>query len=212
LAYGSGKRTIPFSWHRDKVPSDPAGFNAASVVYPGILKRCENCHVPNAVNFGASGSTLLPNLLWSTSGTGKYNATADTVKAYPRDPVTGLVTYITADNVVNYGNVMAFTPQGSVVASATDSAGVVNPLFKTIAGAGGVTIPADLATLVESPVTSACFACHDSSTAKLHMGQYGGVMYGTRAANGGATLVNRETCLVCHGMGRDQDAAVVHAK
>jgi hypothetical protein len=127
--------------------------------------------------------------------------------------VTGLVTYITADNVVNYGNVMAFTPEGSAVASATNAAGVVNPLYKTIAGAGGVTIPADPATLVESPITSACFACHDNSTAKLHMGQYGGVMYGTRAASTvNGVLVNNETCLTCHGFGRTADVAAVHAK
>jgi cytochrome c1 len=45
------------------------------------------------------------------------------------------------------------------------------------------------------------------------MGQYGGVMYGARAASTvSGALVNKETCLVCHGMGRDQDAAVVHAK
>jgi hypothetical protein len=52
------------------------------------------------------------------------------------------------------------------------------------------------------------------------MNQYGGVMggasatwsKGTRTASGGPSLVNNETCLVCHGMGRDQDAAVVHAK
>jgi cytochrome c551/c552 len=168
--------------------------------------------VANAVNFGANSATLFPNLLWSTSGTGKYNGAGDTAKAYPRDPVTGLVTYITADNVVNYGNVFSFTPEGSVVPKITTSTGSNNGNALTIAGAGGVTIAADTATLIESPITSACFACHDGGTAKQHMTQYGGVMYGTRAASGGATLVNNETCLVCHGMGRDQDAAVVHAK
>jgi OmcA/MtrC family decaheme c-type cytochrome len=192
------------------------------MVYPGILKRCENCHVPNAVNFGATGATLLPNLLWSTSGTGKYNASTDTVKALPRDPVTGLVKYVVADNIVNYGNVFGFTPEGSAVGSFTNSAGTVNASYKTIAGADGVTVAADPATLVESPVTAACFACHDSGVAQAHMNQYGGVMggasiekgwgKGTRTLSGGASLVNNETCLVCHGMGRDQDAAVVHAK
>jgi hypothetical protein len=55
----------------------------------------------------------------------------------------------------------------------------------------------------------------------LHFNQYGGVYYGKRKdsdltfpTNGTytGTLVNKETCLICHGMGRDQDAAVVHAK
>ena len=216
LNFSSGKRYVPFSWHRDS-----SGWNAAAMVYPGILKRCENCHVPNAVNFGASGATLLPNLLWSTTGTGKYNAATDTVKALPRDPVTGLVKYVVADNVVNYGNVFGFTPEGSAVPKYTDAAGGTNASYLSIAGAGGVTMAADPATLVESPVTAACFACHDSSVAQAHMNQYGGVMggaslawsKGTRLASTvGGVLTNAETCLVCHGMGRDQDAAAVHAK
>jgi OmcA/MtrC family decaheme c-type cytochrome len=217
LTYSSGKRYVPFSWHRDS-----SGWNAAAMVYPGILKRCESCHVPNAVNFGATGATLLPNLLWSTSGTGKYNAATDTVKALPRDPVTGSVKYVFADNVVNYGNVFGFTPEGSAVPKYIDAAGATNASYLSIAGAGGVRVEADTATLVESPVTAACFACHDSGVAQAHMNQYGGVMggasidkgwgKGTRALSGGATLVNNETCLVCHGMGRDQDAAAVHAK
>lgn len=184
--YSTGKRTIPFSWHRDKAPGVAGGFNAAAVVYPGILKRCDNCHVPNAVNFGANGATLLPNLLWSTSVTGTPSAT-DNNKVYPRDPVTGAVIYIVPTTV--YGSGFSYTP-------ATNTA-----------------VQAAATTLVESPITSACFACHDTSTAKSHMTLYGGVVYGTRAASTSAgVLVNNETCLICHGMGRDQDAAVVHAK
>jgi OmcA/MtrC family decaheme c-type cytochrome len=221
VAYSTGKRTIPFSWHRDQAPGVAGGFNAAAVVYPGILKRCDNCHVPNAVNFGASGSALLPNLLWSTSATGSYSTT-DTPKVYARDPVTGNLMYISTSS--NYGNLFGFTPAGAVVPKYTNSAGAVVASYKdamdatvtsgylSIAGANGVKVEADPATLVESPITAACFACHDSSTAKLHFGTYGGVVYSPRSANGGSALVNKETCLICHGMGRDQDAAVVHAK
>ncbi len=207
--YSTGKRYVPFSWHRDKAPGVAGGFNAAAVKYPGILKRCDSCHMPNAVNFGASGASLQPNLLWSTSGTGTYSAT-DANKVYARDPVSGALKYITTG--VNYGNGFSFTPEGSVVPKITTAAGGSNANALTIAGSGGVTIAADTATLVESPITSACFACHDTTLAKTHMAQYGGVMYGSRAASGGAALVSGETCLICHGMGRDQDAAVVHAK
>jgi OmcA/MtrC family decaheme c-type cytochrome len=229
--YSSGKRTIPFSWHRDALPTK-GGFNAAAVVYPGILKRCDNCHVPNAVNFGANGPALLPNLLWSTSGTGKYDGVTDSTnsvtsgsskanKVYPRDPSTGSVIYITADNVKNYGNVFTYAAPGTVVPKLTDSSGGPATGTFTVAGSTGSTVPADPETLVQSPVTSACFACHDSTTAKLHFNQYGGVFYGARKNSDSTfpttgtytgTLVNKETCLICHGMGRDQDAAVVHAK
>ena len=228
--YSSGKRTVPFSWHRDQVPTVAGGFNAAANVYPGILKRCDNCHVPNAVNFGASGTTLLPTLLWSTSATGAYNSATDTSKILPRDPATGLImSYLTANNVYNYGNLFSYTPAGSVVASykpavivapaTTPTAGTATTAV--IAPSGGTIVPADKETLVESPITAACVACHDTSTAKLHFGQYGGVFYGKRKDNDisypstgtyTGTLVNKETCLICHGMGRDQDVAAVHAK
>jgi OmcA/MtrC family decaheme c-type cytochrome len=93
-----------------------------------------------------------------------------------------------------------------------DSLGTGNiPLLVTTAN--GKTIEADPETLVESPMTSACFACHDSSSAKNHMKLNGGVIYGRRGdylVNG--KLENKESCLICHGKGRDYDVVVVHAK
>ena len=198
-AYSTGKRTIPFSWHRAGTATVPT-WNAAAVVYPGILKRCDNCHVPNAVNFGADGANLLPNLLWSTSTTGTINYATDATKSYPRDPVTGASPHVNLNSSAStvYGSGFSFNATTQV---ATAAAGT---------------------TLVESPVSAACFACHDSSTARAHIGQYGGTIYGTRAdaysttnpatTYGGRALDNKETCLICHGYGRDQDAAVVHAK
>jgi OmcA/MtrC family decaheme c-type cytochrome len=193
--YATGKRTEPFNWHRDAT-----GFDPSKTVYPGILKKCENCHVANAVNYGLNGATLQPKLLWSTAATGKFNAATDTYKA--------ISPYVKADNVKNYGNKFVFMPAGAVVSAYTKSDGTV--VAAHVAGAGGETVPADGNTLVESPISSACFACHDSSIAKTHMGQYGGVIYGVRSAQ--SFTGTNETCLVCHGMGRDQDAAIVHSK
>ena len=224
--YSTGKRTIPFSWHRAGSATLPT-WNAAAVVYPGILKRCDNCHVPNAVNFGADGANLLPKLLWSTSvasasGTAptgpsissctpmsaatppvalanpNLDYALDVCKLYPRDPVTGLPPHV---NLI--------------------SGGAIYGAGFSFNASTAVTTPAAGTTLVESPVSAACFACHDSSLARAHIAANGGTIYGTRngaySANvattyGGRALVNNETCLVCHGMGRDQDAAVVHAK
>jgi OmcA/MtrC family decaheme c-type cytochrome len=168
------------------LPAVAGGFNAAGVSYPGILKRCDNCHVPNAVNFGADASTLVPNLLWSTSASGTLlTDAADDKRKMPRSPVDGSLMY-----GLVYG--------GAYGAGLTVSGATVSQAAGT--------------TLVESPVTAACFACHDNSVAKLHFAANGGVFYSARSVNGGATLVNKETCLVCHGYGRDQDAALVHAK
>jgi OmcA/MtrC family decaheme c-type cytochrome len=191
--YNTGKRTVPFTW---------VSANYPSVVYPGILKRCDNCHVPNAVNFGATGATIQPNLLWSTSGTGNYGASNTLL---PR--IGTALQYVTTG--FEYGNVFSYTPEGSVIPRITTAAGAFNADALTVAPAGGTTIAADPATLVESPITSACFACHDSAVAQAHMKDNGGTIYGPRAASMAKPV---ETCLICHGMGRDQDAAVVHAK
>jgi len=210
--YSTGKRVIPFSWHAS------ATDDMSKIVYPGILKNCENCHVSNAVNFGINGAAIQPNLLWTTAASGVLtDDSAATLPNLPHDtatPPNPVYTGLTIGGKINLGNVMSYTPEGSVVPrvqiySTPITTTVYNANALTVAGAGGVTVAADLATLVESPITAACFSCHDSGTAQTHMKANGGVIYSPRAS---ATLTSNETCLVCHGYGRDQDAAVIHAK
>jgi OmcA/MtrC family decaheme c-type cytochrome len=212
--YSTGKRTNPFSWVHS------TSYDFGSTVYPGILKRCDNCHVSNAVNFGVNGPTIQPNLLWPTSAAGTVkDDRASATAVIPHDTATSSNLVYFDKNLyptmllptvagTSYGAVFSFTPEGSVVSGA-------------IAPAGGTTVPAALTTLVESPITSACFACHDSNLAQTHMKANGGVIYGPRLdpagkysnnTSGSLVFTSQETCLVCHGMGRDQDAAVVHSK
>ena len=69
-----------------------------------------------------------------------------------------------------------------------------------------VTVEAAATTLVNSPISSACFACHDTTAAKNHMQTNGGAIYQPRS-----TMASKgEACLVCHGAGAVVDAAVVH--
>jgi OmcA/MtrC family decaheme c-type cytochrome len=231
--YSKGKRTNPFSWVHS------TSYDFGSTVYPGILKRCDNCHVPNAVNFGANGATLQPNLLWPTAAAGivKDDRTSATA-VIPHDTATSSkLVFFPLDNLptvagTNYGNVFSYTPVGSVVPrvqvySASGTVYNSNALAISIAAdpvkapTVGVSVPADVKTLVESPISSACFACHDSNLAQTHMKANGGVIYGPRLdpagkysniTSGSLVFTNQETCLVCHGQGRDQDAAVVHSK
>jgi OmcA/MtrC family decaheme c-type cytochrome len=209
--YATGKRTNPFSWVHS------TSYDFGTTVYPGILKRCDNCHVPNAVNFGANGATIQPNLLWPTAAYGSIKDDRTSATAViPHDTATpsNLVFFPSglapATTGTDYGNAFSFVPEGSVVSGA-------------IVPSPGKTVPAAKTTLVESPITSACFACHDSNLAQTHMKANGGVIYGPRLdpnsvystfniTTGSVEFKNQETCLVCHGMGRDQDAAVVHAK
>ena len=83
--------------------------------------------------------------------------------------------------------------------------------------AGGV-LEAEPATLVTSPITAACVACHDSNLAKLHIAANGGVIAKPRSTvvtsvAGAAPIVpinNTEQCLLCHGNGKVADIRAVH--
>jgi OmcA/MtrC family decaheme c-type cytochrome len=189
--HGASKRTVPFDWVKS--------YGFADVGYPGILKDCNQCHLPNTVNLSATGgTTVAPNMLWLTVGTGTY--TASTTK--PNS------IYVTEGT--NYGNLFSFTPAGATVGAYTPSTGPA--VAAHVAAAGGETVAADPATLVSSPLSSACFSCHDSSLARTHMHQNGGAIYEARSTVSDArkALVNSETCLACHGAGKLADAAAVH--
>ena len=98
----------------------------------------------------------------------------------------------------------------------------------TTLGRGQVNYATDK--LVTSPVTSACFGCHDSKIAVAHMQLNGGTVYGSVSAvsSGGPRPANPsasaapaattfsfskvETCMVCHATGKLADIKVMHAK
>jgi OmcA/MtrC family decaheme c-type cytochrome len=80
--------------------------------------------------------------------------------------------------------------------------------------------------LVSSPITSACFACHDSQTAVAHFQANGGILLRSVSSITGATpgipgtsttdrsgldAKNVEQCLICHATGKIADVKVVHA-
>ena len=67
-------------------------------------------------------------------------------------------------------------------------------------------------TLVTSPTTTVCLACHNSADGKSHMALMGGSVY---AARGAATTPNAgvvESCLVCHGAGGSFSITEAHAR
>ena len=63
-------------------------------------------------------------------------------------------------------------------------------------------------TLVNSPIATACFACHDTTQAMAHMRTNGGSIYAPRST----ALGTVETCMICHDSGRIADIKVMHAK
>ena len=202
--HGKSKRSVLYSWAAvstatTAVPTAPYSFTT-----PGVLQDCAQCHVPNSVNYGTLGATpSATSLIWTTAATGSFANPATGTSIYRNSP------YITLGT--NYGNGFSFTPAGATVGAYTNAAGTTTAAH--VAAAGGETVQADPATLVSSPISAACFSCHDTTTAKGHMTLYGGFIYTARSVVGAANLANNpETCLICHGAGKVNDAAVIHHK
>jgi OmcA/MtrC family decaheme c-type cytochrome len=168
--HAAGKRTNKFSWEVS------AGAKYWGVTYPGYLRNCEQCHLPGTYDFSASASSsAVPNLLWSTVATGVTPASISSIILGTETvPGTYYAPFLTAG--ADYGTGFSF-------ASGT-----------------GVSTQATGPSLVISPISSACYSCHDTSAAKAHMQQNGGSIYESRTATGlGTANVRTETCLVCHG-------------
>ena len=73
----------------------------------------------------------------------------------------------------------------------------------------GLATQAASTTLVSSPISAACYSCHDTAGAKSHMEAQGGWIYRARGA-GFAAPANAEGCLGCHGAGKAFPIDVVH--
>ncbi len=68
--HGAEKRLTPFTWH-EVSPSE--GF--FETTYPGVLNKCEMCHLAGTYDFSTSAATVAyPNMLPSTVGQGTYAA------------------------------------------------------------------------------------------------------------------------------------------
>jgi OmcA/MtrC family decaheme c-type cytochrome len=223
--HGASKRTVPWT----------ASADFTSVLYPGQLKDCNQCHLPNTVNFGSTGGfdgaganpNLLSNMLWSYTATGSIStpSAASFAVSNPQTPAstnTGTSPYVTNITTTatkaatgyaygGYGNAFAFANASAVLGAYTPSSAqntaIITQSAVVVTNPLGQSVAADPAALVNSPISSACSACHTDQNEWNHMKSNGGVLYGQR---GTAALVNGEACLTCHGQGTIMDAAVVH--
>jgi OmcA/MtrC family decaheme c-type cytochrome len=165
--------------------------------YPAVLNNCEACHVPGSYDFSGSANAAAAqnqNLLWTTVASGTPSGIVLT------DPTA-------------YDPAQTYTSP-FVVSGTNYGAGFA-------ATTAGVTTEAAGTTLVNSPIASACYACHDSAIAKDHMTQNGGALDVPRSSVDNYTgykgtgtfatpIQNNEACLVCHGAGRVADIKAVH--
>lgn len=149
--HAGDKREKPFTWHASGTAPNFKSF--ADIGYPGILSKCETCHVPGSYDFSAAASSsAMPNRLYRTVATGTFTTTPGSVQEY------GLSPYITQG--VNYGSGFS---------------------YNAATGAATPTTPAANTTLVISPIATACFSCHDSALAQQHMENEGASIYRDRA-------------------------------
>ena len=223
LSTESGVRTTPFNWH---ATSKDAGF--WDITFPGPLNNCEACHKAGTYDFSApTSAAAIPNMLNSSVATGKYDGT-DATKNYAFSP------YVLADNS-DYGSgflTSDLLSKTDVLTAGTAGDGYeqTKPVLKVCSAASLCTCTAtntcsgilkscstsapcqaDATTLVVTPITAACAACHDSPAAKGHMVANGGLFYATRAAaKTAASQYAAESCLVCHGTGGVFPIADVH--
>jgi OmcA/MtrC family decaheme c-type cytochrome len=106
------------------------------------------------------------------------------------------------------------TATGNLLAT-TSSVYAVGTIYGTgfsYNAVSGVTTAAQGNTLVTSPITAACIACHDSNAAYSHMDLMGGSFYQLRSSMPTGPLAVGESCLVCHGPGNIADIKAVHGQ
>ncbi|CAG4883522.1 conserved exported protein of unknown function [Georgfuchsia toluolica] len=170
--HAAAKRGMDFTWHAS---STTDGF--WKIGYPGILNKCETCHLPGTYDFSAAASAgALPNRLYRTVATGIFSSTASALSLFAFSP------YITLDT--DYGSGFSYNAGTQVITAAAGT------------------------TLVNSPIATACFACHDSTVAQAHMRANGGSLYAGRTA----ALATTEQCTICHLSGQIADIKAMHAK
>ncbi|HQR70510.1 MAG TPA: OmcA/MtrC family decaheme c-type cytochrome [Burkholderiaceae bacterium] len=191
--HGADKRGAAnqYKWHAT-CPSTATTLDQCEgfweIVYPGVLARCEQCHVPGSYDFSNSASADAAGL---SDGVNKRQYKYITGTMASTLPGTlSLSPYVTAGT--NYGAAFGYNVTTNVT-----------------------TLPADT-TLIQSPTVAACAGCHTSPLAISHMQVNGGRFYEARTtqfATGADTpsgTATTEQCMVCHSSGRIADTKVVH--
>ncbi len=186
--WSAGSKYFIHAIHAGRKRVTPFTWHAAEVgpgfdevEFPGTLNTCTTCHVAGTFDFTASANgNAVTNMELTTVATGKFNS----------DPLVNstfftISPYVVSDNVTDYGNGFSFNV------------------------GTGVTTEAAGASLVITPITGACSACHDSPVALDHMKANGGTFYSPRSTVLGGS---QEQCMICHGPGRIAAIGLVHQR
>lgn len=211
--HAGNKRENPFTWHAAAV-----GESFADVKFPGVLKNCEGCHIRGGYDFSSTAAqSALPNRLYRTVATGFFNdSPGTTITTYSYNAGSGTCVAGTSSPQTDRGaySLSPFiTPLTDYGIGFSFNAGLTTsnsckPNGTVVSNPAGGTVEADATSLVNSPIATACFACHDSTLARTHMEINGASIYTPRST----ALATQETCMICHDTGRIADIRVMHAK
>jgi OmcA/MtrC family decaheme c-type cytochrome len=174
--HGASIRTVPFSWH--------SGGCAVGSTWNALKRQCEVAGVAVEPAAPWFPEVEYPNQLKNCEAchvAGSYDfSNSDSAAA-----VTKLLwATVGKDTYTND------SPSNSPYVAFGSSYGV-GPSFSatTMALTAGAST-----SLVNSPISGACFSCHDSTDARTHMEAHGGAIYRARSAG-----MTGESCLGCHG-------------
>ena len=160
--HGGAKRSTEFTWHAESATS-----SFADVKYPGSPELLRGLPHPRRLRLhgqrvGQRASPAAPHVATGTSwhrGTATTGCTGRPSSSWPRPSVFALSPYVMKDNATSYGSGFSVTGAGATDAAPT--------------------------TLVNSPIATQCFACHDSADASAHMEVNGGSIYTARSGRAG---------------------------
>ena len=216
--------------------------NAQGCAFGGCHNETKSTgHTGEANSFGGGWAVGAKNMIHAIHGASKrtqpftYEATAKNQKGFGTVAYPGVLNNCEQCHVpgsYDFGNSANATASANLLWTTDANGDMRNPDNKPpigqspwikILGKGEIDYRGD--PLVSSPITSACFACHDSQTAIAHFQANGGILLRTVSSITGATPgvpgtsstdrsgldgKNVEQCLLCHASGKIADVKVVH--
>jgi OmcA/MtrC family decaheme c-type cytochrome len=202
-------------------------------------------HTGEANDYGGGWALGAKNMIHAIHGASKreqafnYEATAKNLKGFGTIKYPGILNNCEQCHVpcsYDFGNTTNQIASTNLLWATDANADMRNPTNKPpigqspwIKAIGKGEIDYRVDNLVSSPITSACFACHDSQTAIAHFRANGGVLLKlvsevtgatpgvcnaqnvcTTADRSGLDGKNVEQCRICHATGKIADVKVVH--
>jgi OmcA/MtrC family decaheme c-type cytochrome len=229
---------------KDKCNSCHGQLGVAPSFHSGARNNGEGCAACHSANYstghggpgdkGGGWNVSEKNIIHSIHASEKreqafnWLATADNPDGYKKVTYPGVLNnceqchipgsydFSAAANSAAVPNLLWSTDANKDMSSADASTLGLSPWVKML-GRGLINYTTD--NLVSSPISAACFGCHDSKSAVAHIQANGGTLYqpassvsATGSADRSKGFTKVEQCMVCHGPGRTADIKDVHAK